>query len=159
LPEIHKITPVTLADWLNAPEKTVVIDVGTSQNYMRQHIPSAWFVLRSSLAKDWQRIPKAERCVVTSENGILAKFVAAEIEKLYTSAKVVVVEGGTQAWRDAGFSIESGPTNLASEPIDRYRRPYEGTDNPHEAMQGYLDWEFGLVEQLSIDGTHHFKVI
>ena len=43
--------------------------------------------------------------------------------------------------------------------IDRYRRPYEGTDNPVEAMQGYLDWEFGLVEQLGRDGTHHFKVI
>jgi hypothetical protein len=26
-------------------------------------------------------------------------------------------------------------------------------------MQGYLDWEFGLVEQLARDGTHHFKVI
>jgi len=26
-------------------------------------------------------------------------------------------------------------------------------------MQGYLDWEFGLVEQLGRDGTHGFKVI
>ncbi len=41
----------------------------------------------------------------------------------------------------------------------RYRRPYEGTDNPHEAMQGYLDWEYGLVAQLARDGTHGFKVI
>ena len=38
-------------------------------------------------------------------------------------------------------------------------REYEGTDNPVEAMQGYLDWEFGLVEQLGRDGTHHFRVI
>ncbi|MFV3015241.1 hypothetical protein ACM9HO_05975, partial [Pseudomonas sp. KHB2.9] len=43
--------------------------------------------------------------------------------------------------------------------IDRYRRPYEGTDNPKEAMQAYLDWEFGLVEQLARDGTHGFYVI
>jgi hypothetical protein len=28
-----------------------------------------------------------------------------------------------------------------------------------DAVQGYLDWEFGLVEQLARDGTHHFKVI
>ncbi|MDC6134264.1 hypothetical protein PPH41_42340, partial [Burkholderia gladioli] len=42
---------------------------------------------------------------------------------------------------------------------DRYRRPYEGTDNAAAAMQAYLDWEFGLVEQLGRDGTHHFKVI
>jgi hypothetical protein len=26
-------------------------------------------------------------------------------------------------------------------------------------MQAYLDWEFGLVEQLGRDGTHHFRVI
>jgi hypothetical protein len=26
-------------------------------------------------------------------------------------------------------------------------------------MQGYLDWEFGLVEQLGRDGTHHFWVL
>ena len=38
-------------------------------------------------------------------------------------------------------------------------RPCEGTDNPREAMQGYLDWEFGLVAQLARDGTHGFKVL
>ena len=42
---------------------------------------------------------------------------------------------------------------------DRYRRPYEGTDNPREAMQGYLDWEFGLIAQLERDGTHGFRVL
>ena len=42
---------------------------------------------------------------------------------------------------------------------DRYRRPYEGTDAPREAMQAYLDWEFGLVEQLRRDGTSGFRVI
>jgi len=26
-------------------------------------------------------------------------------------------------------------------------------------MQGYLDWEFGLVAQLGRDGTHHFRVL
>ncbi|MEY8875381.1 MAG: hypothetical protein AB9M60_02630, partial [Leptothrix sp. (in: b-proteobacteria)] len=41
----------------------------------------------------------------------------------------------------------------------RYRRPYEGTDNPHAAMQAYLDWEFGLVAQLGRDATHGFRVL
>jgi len=43
--------------------------------------------------------------------------------------------------------------------IDRYRRPYEDTENPREGMQAYLDWEFGLVEQLGREGTHGFRVI
>jgi rhodanese-related sulfurtransferase len=41
----------------------------------------------------------------------------------------------------------------------RYRRPYEGTDNPAAAMQAYLEWEYGLVDQLARDGTHGFFVI
>ena len=39
-----------------------------------------------------------------------------------------------------------------------------GADPPcilygREAMQAYLDWEFGLVAQLGRDGTHGFKVM
>lgn len=41
----------------------------------------------------------------------------------------------------------------------RYKRPYEGTDNPVAAMQAYLDWEYGLVAQLERDGSHGFYVI
>jgi hypothetical protein len=44
-------------------------------------------------------------------------------------------------------------------PIDVYKRPYEGTDNGAQAMQAYLDWEYGLVAQLERDGTHGFHVI
>ncbi|MEG2632137.1 MAG: sulfurtransferase, partial [Comamonas sp.] len=36
---------------------------------------------------------------------------------------------------------------------------YEGTQAPRSAMQAYLDWEFGLVQQLKNDGTHGFTTI
>ena len=41
----------------------------------------------------------------------------------------------------------------------RYKRPYEGTDSPEQAMQAYLEWEYGLVAQLERDGSHGFFVI
>ena len=88
----------------------------------------------------------------------LAAFAANELQAL-VDGRVSTLEGGNQAWRNAGLALESGPQRQASPPIDRYRRPYEGTDNPREAMQGYLDWEFGLVDQLARDGTHGFFVI
>ena len=72
---------------------------------------------------------------------------------------VVWLEGGNAAWVAAGGKLNAGAHQMAVDRVDRYRRPYEGTNNPVEAMQGYLDWEFGLVEQLARDGTHHFKVI
>jgi hypothetical protein len=43
--------------------------------------------------------------------------------------------------------------------VERYRRPYEGTEAPRAAMQAYLEWEYGLVAQLARDGTHGFRVI
>jgi hypothetical protein len=88
--------------------------------------------------------------------GQLSEFVASELAE-EVKAEVFVLNGGTKGWVQANGSLESGETHLASPPIDRYRRPYEGTKASREAMQGYLDWESGLVEQLARDGTHHFR--
>ncbi len=64
---------------------------------------------------------------------------------------------------DADFStdLETGPDGAPPPrgPEGRYKRPYEGTDNKAAAMQAYLDWEYGLVDQLARDGTHGFFVI
>lgn len=161
LPPVRNLSAQTLAVWLTTPGETVVLDFTTSTRYRQTHIPGAWFVLRSRLASDLQHIPRARRYVVTCETGLLALFVAQELEKLLyeDEASVVVLDGGNQAWRAAGLPGESGLTHLASDPVDRYRRPYEGTDSPKEAMQAYLDWEYGLVAQLTRDGTHHFRVL
>jgi rhodanese-related sulfurtransferase len=161
LPAVRKISPATLNDWLHAPEETMVLDLSSSAEYRQAHVPGAWFVLRSSLARDSRRIPGAKRYVLTCQSGILAAFAAPELAAVLSAsgAEAAVLEGGTPAWCAAGYPSESGLTRLASEPIDRYRRPYEGTDNPREAMQGYLDWEAGLVEQLARDSTHHFQVL
>jgi rhodanese-related sulfurtransferase len=58
-------------------------------------------------------------------------------------------------------ALEVGPPLVIPkpDPAHRYRRPYEGTDVKESAMQAYLDWEYGLVEQLRRDGTHGFFVI
>jgi len=63
---------------------------------------------------------------------------------------------------EVGFGTpEIGPPLVIPkpDPSHRYRRPYEGTDVKESAMQAYLDWEYGLVEQLRRDATHGFFVI
>ncbi len=69
--------------------------------------------------------------------------------------EVYVLEGGHDA------PLEVGPPQILPkpDPSHRYRRPYEGTEVSKDAMQAYLDWEYGLVEQLKRDGTHGFFVI
>ncbi len=157
LPSTKRVDAGTLANWLTKGD-TAVLDLSTSASYFKGHIPGAWFVLRWQLPDALPQIPSAGRYVLTCATSTLAHFAAAEVSAL-VAAEVLVLDGGTDAWRNAGFALEAGPTHLASPPIDRYRRPYEGTDSPREAMQAYLDWEFGLVAQLKCDGTHGFRVI
>jgi rhodanese-related sulfurtransferase len=156
-PEVRAVTPATLADWL-ATGDTAVIDVTASANHVVRHIPGAWWSPRSGLAQALKVIPPATRYVLTCGSSLLARFAAEDLRQL-TDRPVWVLDGGNAAWFAAGLPQESGETRLASARIDRYRRPYEGTDNAHAAMQAYLDWEYGLVEQLGRDGTHFFSVI
>lgn len=158
---VVRIAPQALADALaHEPAGSVaVIDLAPSAQHVRRHIPGAWFALRSQLAQAVARIPRARRYVLTCDSGLLSPFAVAELAQATEGATVQVLDGGNGAWFAAGLPAEAGEQRLASPRIDRYRRPYEGTDNPREAMQGYLDWEFGLVEQLGRDGTHGFRVI
>jgi rhodanese-related sulfurtransferase len=149
----------TLAIWLAADDKTIVVDFSTHANYVKGHIPGSWFALRSQLKDAIAKLPKANRYVLTSSPSELSQFAAPEFKALVPNAEIFVLSGGNAAWINAKQSMEMGPSNLASPPLDRYKRPYEGTGIDPAAMQAYLDWEFGLVEQLGKDGTHHFWVL
>lgn len=155
--QAETISAETLADWRKHGD-VAVLDFTTSANYVKQHIPGAWWVLRSRLKEALSKVPAAERYVLTCGSSRLARLAVAEVEAL-TGKPVFLLKDGTGTWVAAGFAVETGESHLASPRIDRYRRPYEGTDAPREAMQAYLDWEFGLVEQLGRDGTHGFYVI
>jgi predicted metal-dependent enzyme (double-stranded beta helix superfamily)/rhodanese-related sulfurtransferase len=163
-PQAEEVDVATLSQWLAAADgaqRTAVLDLSSGLNYQKRHIPGAWFALRSQLAAALAQLPSPagrERYVLTCGSGLLARYAAADLRAL-TALPVLVLAGGTTAWASAGQPLESGATRLASPLIDRYRRPYEGTDNRAEAMQAYLDWEFGLVAQLARDATHGFHVI
>ena len=161
LSPVAEVDPATLKEWLaNRSNLSMVIDVGDSATYVKRHIPGAWWLLRSQLAQDFSRVHKANRYVLTCADGRASRYAVAELQPLVRAGvQVLWLSGGNAAWTAQGFSTQQGESYLASPRIDRYRRPYEGTDNPAQAMQAYLDWEYGLVEQLRKDGSHHFKVI
>lgn len=163
-PAVHEVSVAELAGSLRgAGDGTAVIDVTSGVHHARRHIPGAWFAIRAQLAQAIDVIPPARRYVLTCGSSLLARFAATNLRDALdargSDAEVAVLAGGNAAWFAAGEPGESGWKNVATPPTDRYRRPYEGTDAPAEAMQAYLDWEFGLVAQLAADGTHHFRVI
>ncbi len=155
LPSLPQVSVDTLANWMSI-NKVCIIDVAKHAVYIKGHIAGAWYLLRSDLENSIPRLPASERYVVTSDDGTPAQLVAAELIPLL-DAEVYVLKGGSKAWKASGRPLSTSDYQLASDPIDRYQRPYEGTDASPEAMQAYLDWEFGLIEQLERDGTHHFR--
>ncbi len=102
-------------------------------------------------------MPRDQTIILSSPDGVLALFAAADLAGQGLDVKAL--EGGTAAWIAAGLPIETGLRKAASEPEDVYRRPYEGADHAAAAKQAYLDWEYGLVDQLDRDATHGFFVI
>jgi 3-mercaptopyruvate sulfurtransferase SseA len=103
----------------------------------------------------------ASAIVLTSPDGIAAHIAAVHLSEAGIQATVRVLSGGTAGWNGAGYDLETGLSREKefSKPIDVYKRPYEGTDNAREAMKAYLDWEYGLVDQLERDGTHGFVIL
>jgi predicted metal-dependent enzyme (double-stranded beta helix superfamily)/rhodanese-related sulfurtransferase len=139
---------------------TVVLDFSTSAQFVKGHIQNAWWALRTQLPECLKTAHKGTRYVLTCQDGSVSRYAVDDVKALVKPGiEVVWLEGGNAAWAAAGHGLKSGDSHMGCARIDRYRRPYEGTDNPVEAMQGYLDWEFGLIAQLERDGTHHFKVI
>lgn len=96
---------------------------------------------------------RGARIVLADDLGARADMSASWLAQM--GWEVYVLESGFEGPLETGASDGFPPRG----PEGRYKRPYEGTDNPQAAMQAYLDWEFGLVDQLERDGTHGFYVI
>jgi rhodanese-related sulfurtransferase len=96
---------------------------------------------------------RGARILLTDDKSVRADMTASWIAQMGWEA--YVLDGGYERELEAGPPLELP----RPDPAHRYRRPYEGTNVDPAAMQAYLDWEYGLVEQLRRDGTHGFYVI
>lgn len=95
---------------------------------------------------------RGARIVLSDDHGARADMTASWLAQM--GWEVFVLDASADAATETGPDDAPPPRG----PEGRYRRPYEGTDNPVAAMQAYLDWEYGLVNQLERDGTHGFFV-
>ena len=96
---------------------------------------------------------RGARILLADVLGVRANMTASWLAQM--GWEVYVLDGGYDG------TLEVGQPQVVPkpDPQHRYRRPYEGTEASKAAMQAYLDWEYGLVEQLQRDGTHGFVVI
>jgi rhodanese-related sulfurtransferase len=145
----------TLATWLERDEATV-IDLASSPQYRKGHIPGAWFAIRSRLAEALARISVRGTLVLTSEDGVLASLAVADVAAL-TTCGVRCLAGGTVAWLSAGQAL-SQELHLADDAIDVWLKPYERSGDTRGAMSEYLSWEVDLIERIARDGTCRFMI-
>jgi len=150
-PEPAAVQPLELQS-----NSAVVVDLALSRRHSEGHIPGAWFAIRARLAAALDRLPAEGELVLTSEDGAIARFAAAELR---TRRPVKVLAGGTAAWKAAGLPLDTGMGPLASEPDDlsvsaRDRPPSER----ERYMREYLAWEVDLVNQIARDTDCRFRL-
>jgi hypothetical protein len=105
-----------------------------------------------------EKLAVARLVAVTSPDSVLARLAVPEVNTL-TRAPVRVLAGGTMAWTRAAHRLARNREQPPDEAcIDFYLRPYDRNSGVEAAMQAYLTWEIGLIEQIARDGTVAFGV-
>ena len=141
----------------NSGDQVAILDVAAGAYYKGQHIAGAWWGIRSRLLTDSSKLPTVRTLVLTSEDGILAHFAAKDLENIRSTAKILVLEGGTKAWIDSGNATAAGMERPISAEDDAWYMPYMHPDAPVELKMAYFEWEYGLVGQIERDGTAKFR--
>ncbi len=130
-------------------------DVRSEEEYSAGHLAGFRHYPGGQLVQeiDMAAPVRGARIVLSDDLRVRADMTASWLAQM--GWEIYVLDGGYDG------KLETGP-QLAipkPDPSHRYRRPYEGTDVKESAMQAYLDWEYGLVDQLRRDATHGFFVI
>jgi rhodanese-related sulfurtransferase len=140
------LTPAQLNERLNAD--TVILHVGTSDEYSKAHIPGSKWLSRSWLEPRLADfVPSRSTPVaVTCADGVNSALAAATLLDLGYQ-DVVALEGGMAAWAKTSLPFESGLTGVADPPNDvlPIRRSYA-------EMLNYLRWEEKLGEKYLPEG-------
>jgi rhodanese-related sulfurtransferase len=147
--------PVTVQPSELRANTAVVVDLALSRNHRQGHISGAWFAIRARLAEALDKLPAQGELVLTSEDGTIARYAAAELR---TRRPVKVLAGGTAAWKAAGLPLETGMGPLASEPDDVALSARERPSERERWMRKYLAWEIDLVNQIARDTDCRFRL-
>ena len=119
-----------------------ILDVDLSSSYEKGHLPGSVWVSRGRLEEDvLDRVEKNKaRVICVCEDGRKSALSALALQKI-GYRRVGFLEGGKAAWREAGYSLDTGREGIAGQPRDVQLKPY---DIGRGAMEGYLTWEENL---------------
>ena len=148
---VESITPDALATALERGEAEVM-DVSLSRTYRSGHLPGARHGVRARLGRNLAERPHDRLLVVTGGDEALARLAAADLAE-EIDAPVRCLEGGNAGWTAAGYPLTAADPAFLDEPDDVRVRVNEDEGGMEKAMNDYLTWEIGLVDDVARDGT------
>jgi rhodanese-related sulfurtransferase len=155
LPALPSLSASELKHALDAGHCTV-LDLGTSMNFRRAHIPGSRWSSRVRLAMDARNAN--DSIVLVSEDANAARLAAIDLlEAGITDVKLL--DGGLSAWTCACYPTESSPADPPdAECIDHLFFVHDRHAGNREAMRQYLAWETGLIAQLDEQDKASFRI-
>ena len=155
LPALPAISAAELKTLIEHQSCTV-FDVGPSMGYRKAHIPGSRWSIRSRIAQDASGM-KTPVVLVADDAGV-ARLVATELKDAGI-ADTRLLEGGTTAWRTAGYPLAASADMPADrECIDYLFFVHDRHAGNRAAMQQYLAWETGLMAQLGAQDKSVFRL-
>jgi rhodanese-related sulfurtransferase len=132
-----------------------VIDLRASMAYRKGHIAGSKWAIRPRITAV---AAPAKTIAMVADEPALAGLAAIDLTAS-GSNDVRMVEGGYEAWRDAGLPVEASPDRPAdTDCIDFLFFTHGRHDGDAAAAQQYLAWETGLVAQLDAQERGTFRV-
>ena len=158
---VAKISATQLKTMQDEGQALAVLDLATSLQYRKQHIPGAWWGMRTRIEQAFAALSEHQTLVLTSPDGLLAQLTANDYDLqqsgTFHRTAIKVLEGGNDAWKAAGYSLVNGDEQFTCETNDVWYKPYQHRTAVEQAMQDYLTWEVNLVEQIERDGDARFR--
>jgi rhodanese-related sulfurtransferase len=146
---VSHVSPTVLKDWLHDGDEIALLDVREHGQFGESHLFYAVPLPYSRLELDIARlVPRRDvRCVVVdsgeSDSHNVAQRAAARLQALGW-CNVSVLEGGTRAWRAAGYALFAGvnlPTKTFGELAEHaYGTPRISADDLARAIQSGEKW-------------------
>lgn len=150
------ITPEAL-DALMRQATPLIIDVGSSADYVLSHVPGARWCLRSALPRTLaSTVISGSPLVLTSADGVMARLACDDLAEL-GFADVLVLTGGSAAWCGAGFTPAKEPRELLTPRDDLWLASSERPGDERANIMAYLDWEASLLAAIERGGSVPFR--
>lgn len=143
---------------LQACEAYFILDLTNSHTRSSGHIPGSVFAIRARLDPvELRRRVGDATLVVTGDDAGLVALTCRDLSAHFRG-KLLVLDGGSAAWQQAGGALDVGFGAMICEPEDVFVRPMERSAERDLAMKSYLDWEVELHDTIGSDPTLKFDL-